>query len=213
MKRYQMKRYQMKRYQTEWNDTKWNETTKWNDTKWSETIPNETKLYQIKWNHTKWNGTIPNQSKRHQTNRNKAILNKTKRYQLKRSDTKWHFFIAPILLWWSVRGYLESNPFGDLNICLERLHHATKYHDKARSNHWCQWPVLLRTTYRTVSFCNWDVAYEVSQDRFGFEYKLIQIFGCRYTTNIQPGIQPFHVNLKTFEKKNSKSGEKKFNIF
>ena len=29
-------------------------------------------------------------------------------------------------------GYLESNPFGDSNFCLERLHHATKTQDRAR---------------------------------------------------------------------------------
>ena len=36
------------------------------------------------------------------------------------------------------------------NFC----HHVSMYHDKARSNHWCQWPELSRT-YRTVNFCNW----------------------------------------------------------
>ena len=42
-----------------------------------------------------------------------------------------------------------------LNFCLERLHHVTISHDKARWNRWCQWPELFRT-YRTVNFCIWD---------------------------------------------------------
>ena len=43
-----------------------------------------------------------------------------------------------------------------LNFCFERLHHVTLSHDKARSNRWCQWHVLFRTTYKTVRFFKWD---------------------------------------------------------
>ena len=46
------------------------------------------------------------------------------------------------------------------DVCLEKLH-VTIPHDMARSNHWCQWPVLFRT-YRTVNFCNWDSVLEIS---------------------------------------------------
>ena len=52
----------------------------------------------------------------------------------------------------------EIKPLWWFEFMSRELHHVTRSHDMARSNHWCQWLVLFRTTYRTVSFCNWDVA-------------------------------------------------------
>ena len=67
--------------------------------------------------------------------------------------------VAFILCWWDVgEGIWNPIHLVVFNFCPERLHHVdvTISHDKARSNRWCQWPVLFVTTYRTVSFCNWD---------------------------------------------------------
>ena len=71
------------------------------------------------------------------------------------------FFLLPLYsgdeMW---EGIWNQTHMVILNFCLKRVHHVTISHDKTCSNRWCQWPVLFRTMYRMVSFCNWDVALQ-----------------------------------------------------
>ena len=99
---------------------------------------------------------------------------------------------APIIIFWSNYSLLPLYCGNDvweniwnqthlvvLNFCLERLHHITRSHKEARSNHWCQWPELFRT-YRTVKFSNWDsgarnLSGSTSVQEFKFSHQM-QIF-------------------------------------